>query len=99
MMLTGGPPPPPDPPLEFLAHEPISTDPRKRVYASEEEVEGGVLRLIWDSDDPEFLEAEFRAPYYGTRLPPDQVRTFWSLVKERTRVLGPLPIDGADPTP
>ncbi len=99
LMLTGGPPPPPDPPLESLAREPISTDPRKRVYATEEEVEGGILRLVWDSDDPEFLEAEFRAPYYDTRLPPDQVRAFWALVKDRTSALGPLPIDGADPTP
>lgn len=99
LMLTPGPPPPPDPPLEALAREPISTDPRKRVYATEEEVEGGVLRLVWDSDDPEFLEAELRAPYYGTRLPPDRVRAFWVLVKERVRSLGPLPVDGADPPP
>ncbi len=99
VMLTGGPPPPPDPPLDTLSPNPVPTDPRRRIYASEEDVADGVLRLVWDSDDPEFLEAELRAPFYGGRLPPDRVREFWREVKERTRPLGPLPVDGADPAP
>jgi hypothetical protein len=98
-MLTPGPPPLPDPPLEILENEPVVTDPRKRIYTHEEESEGGVVRLVWDAEDPEFLEAEFRMPFYGGRLPPDRVRAFWSAVKEQTKGLGPLAIDGADPTP
>ena len=98
-MLTAGPPPPPDPPLDILANEPVTTDPRKRIFAHEEEAEGGVVRLVWDSDDPEFLEAEFRLPVYGGRLPADRVRAFWKVVKIRTERLGPLPVDGADPVP
>ena len=99
LMLTPGPPPPPDPPLDELEREPVPTDPRKRIYAHEEDAAGGLVRIVWDSDDPEFLEAEFRAP--DTRGRPDAalVRAFWNAVKERTRTLGPLPIDGADPRP
>jgi len=99
MMLTGGLPPPPDPPLDLLTTEPVVTDPRKRIYAHEEEAEGGVVRLVWDADDPEFLEAEFRLPFYGGRLPGERVRAFWQAVKARTTSLGPLAIDGADPMP
>ena len=99
MMLTKGPPPPPDPPLEILSHEPVPTDPRKRIFAFEEEAAGGVVRLVWDSEDPGFLEAEFRLASYAGRLPPDQVRTFWAAVKARTQALGKLAIDGADPVP
>ncbi|HEV2428750.1 MAG TPA: hypothetical protein VGV64_02755 [Thermoplasmata archaeon] len=99
VMLTGGPPPPPDPPLELLVREPVTTDPRKRIYAFEEEAEGGVVRLVWDADDPGLLEAEFRAPFYGARLPSPEVARFWKAVKERIRPLGPLPVEGADPRP
>jgi hypothetical protein len=99
MMLTQGPPPPPDPPLDHMEREPVPTDPRKRIYALEEEAEGGLLRLVWDADDPELLEAEFRAPLYDRRLPPERVRAFWAAVKRQTLPLGPLPIDGADPRP
>jgi len=99
IMLTPGPPPLPDPPLDILEHEPVVTDPRKRIFAYEEESEGGVVRLVWDAEDPAFLEAEFRMPFYGGRLPPDRVRAFWSAVKRRTQGLGTLAIDGADPTP
>ena len=70
IMLTPGPPPLPDPPLDILEHEPVVTDPRKRIFAYEEESEGGVVRLVWDAEDPAFLEAEFRMPFYGGGFPP-----------------------------
>lgn len=99
MVLTPGPPPPADPPLEILQREAVPTDPRKRIFALEEEVSEGLLRLVWDADDPLFLEAELRQPRYGGRLPIEQLRGFWASVKARTASLGPLPIDGADPRP
>ena len=92
--------PPPDPPLDLLAPNPVPTDPRKRVYAYEEErPDGWVLRLVWDADDPELLEAEYRAPVYDRRLPRAKVPEFWAVVKEKLRPLGPLPVDSADPRP
>jgi hypothetical protein len=99
MMLTGGPPPPPAPPLDLLEPNPVPTDPRKRVYAYEEDRGGWVLRLVWDADDPELLEAEYRAPIYGARLAPSEVPGFWAEVKRLVAPLGPLPVDGADPRP
>jgi hypothetical protein len=98
MMLTKGPPPPLDPPLDFLEHEPVTTDPRKRIFTHEEPIEDGLLRIVWDSQDPEFLEAELRSPLYDRRPTPEQVRRFWAAVKTRVAALGPLPIDGADPS-
>jgi hypothetical protein len=94
-----GPPLPPDPPLEILEKNPVATDPRKRVYAFETDVEAGVVRLIWDADDPEVLEAELRAPVYGSRVPKEQVREFWNAVKSLVAPIGPLPIQAADPKP
>lgn len=91
--------PPPDPPLELLERNPVPTDPRKQVFAFEEEIDQGVLRLIWDADDPLVLEAELRAPEYGRRLPKEKVRPFWEAVKRRTAPLGPLPVESADPRP
>jgi hypothetical protein len=99
MMLTPGAPPPPAPPLEILEPNPVPTDPRKRVFSYEEEHDGWVLRLVWDADDPELLEAECRSPVYGGRVAPAVVTKFWSAAKERTAPLGPLPVDGADPRP
>ena len=91
---------PPDPPLEILEKNPVATDPRKRVFAFEQEVEwGNVVRLIWDADDPELLEAELRAPLYGARLPKEDVAPFWAAVKKLIAPLGPLPVDSADPRP
>ena len=55
--------------------------------------------IEWDADDPQFLEADFRAPLFERRPTSDQVRAFWNAVAERTVSLGPLPIHGADPTP
>jgi len=98
-MLTAGPPPPPEPPLPALLNEPVVTDPRKRIFAHEAEAGGGVVRLVWDADDPQYLEAELRLPSYTGRLPADRVRAFWQEVKQRTSSLGPLAIDGADPSP
>jgi hypothetical protein len=94
-----GPALPPDPPLEILERNPVATDPRKRVYAFEEEVDERVIRLIWDADDPEVLEAELRQPLYGRRLPKEQVGPFWAAVKRLIAPLGSLPIDAADPRP
>jgi len=92
--------PPPDPPLDILESNPVPTDPRKRVYAFECDEPGGwVLRLVWDADDPEILEAEYRAPYSTQRLHRSEVPRFWAAVKERTQPLGPLAVDGADPRP
>ena len=97
--LVPGVPPPPDPPLDLLAPNPIATDPRKRVYAYEEEHDAWVVRLVWDADDPGMLEAECRAPIYGGRLPAREVPRFWAAVKALTAPLGPLAVDGADPRP
>ncbi len=91
--------PPPDPPLDILERNPVPTDPRKQVYAYEEERGDWVLRLVWDADDPAVLEAECRAPIYGRRLPPEEVGRFWLAVKEKIAPIGPLPIEGADPRP
>jgi hypothetical protein len=99
MMLMPGLPPPPDPPLDILVPNPVTTDPRKRVYAYEEERGEWVVRLVWDADDPEVLEAECRAPLYGQRLPKREVAGFWAAVKGLIAPLGPLPVEGADPRP
>jgi len=99
MMLTKGPPPPPDPPLDLLVANPIVTDPRKRVFAFEEDRGETVGRLVWDSEDPGILEAELRAPSWGRRADPEQVRAFWAWVKEKAAPLGPLPVEAADPIP
>lgn len=97
--LMGGLPPPSEPPLDFLERNPVTTDPRKRIFHFEQERDDWVLRLVWDSDDPTILEAEFRAPHYGSRPTNEQVRKFWAAVKELVRPLGPLPVVGADPRP
>jgi hypothetical protein len=99
IMLTPGAPPPPDPPLDLLEPNPVATDPRKRVYSYEEDHDGWVVRLVWDTDDPELLEAECRAPLYGTRLPKEGVAAFWAAVKQLIAPIGPLPVDSADPWP
>jgi hypothetical protein len=99
VMLTPGPPPPPDPPLELLAPNPVPTDPRKRVYSYEEDHDSWVVRLVWDTDDPELLEAECRAPLYGARWPREGVAAFWAEVKRLVAPIGPLPVDSADPWP
>lgn len=99
LTLVAGVAPPVVPPLDLLEPNPVPTDPRKRVFAAEQEHEGWVLRLVWDADQPELLEAEFRAPRYGSRPSGEEVRGFWAEVKRLTSSLGPLPIDGADPKP
>jgi hypothetical protein len=99
VMLTAGLPPPPDPPLDILERNLIATDPRKRVYAYEEEHPDWVVRLVWDADDPGFLEAECRAPMYDRRLPRGEVPKFWAAVKALIAPIGPLPIESADPRP
>ena len=99
VLLMPGPPPPPDPPLDLLEPNPVPTDPRRRVFAYEEDRGDWVVRLVWDTDDPELLEAECRAPYLGQRLPPSMVAAFWAAVKQLIAPIGPLPIDGADPYP
>ncbi len=98
-MLTAGPPPPPAPPLDLLAPNPVPTDPRKRVFAYEEELADWSVRLVWDADDPELLEAECRAPIFGARLPRAEVPKFWAEVKRLIAPIGPLPVDAADPRP
>jgi hypothetical protein len=99
VLLTPGVAPPPNPPLDILEPNPVTTDPRKRVYAYEEDHPDWVVRLVWDADDPEVLEAECRAPIYGGRLPQVEVPKFWAAVKRLVAPLGPLPVDGADPKP
>ncbi|HZY70406.1 MAG TPA: hypothetical protein VFF67_05445 [Thermoplasmata archaeon] len=94
-----GPPLPPDPPLDILEHAPVVTDPRRRIFAFEEELDDGVLRIVWDAENPEVLEAELRAPYFDRRLPRSKVPRFYRSVKERVGSLGPLPILAADPKP
>jgi hypothetical protein len=99
MMLTPGVPPPPDPPLDILAPNPVPTDSRKRVYAYEEDHDDWVVRLVWDADDPDILEAECRAPLYDRRLPRADVPRFWAAVKGLIASLGPLAVEAADPRP
>lgn len=99
MMLMPGPPPPPHPPLDLLEPNPVPTDPLKRVYSFEADHEDWVLRLVWDSDDPGLLSAECRAPLYHQRPRPEEVRRFWSAVRELLAPIGPLQIDSADPRP
>jgi hypothetical protein len=98
-MLTPGVPPPPNPPLDILVPNPVTTDPRKRVYAYEEERTDWVVRLVWDADDPEVLEAECRQPLYDRRLAKQEVADFWAAVKKLIAPLGPLAVEGADPRP
>ncbi|MGP8078622.1 MAG: hypothetical protein ACLQD8_05640 [Thermoplasmata archaeon] len=99
MMLMPGPPPPPSPPLDLLEPNPVVTDPRKRVFAYEEDHDDWVVRLVWDSDDAGVLEAECRAPVYGARLPNAEVVKFWAAVKALLAPIGPLPVESADPRP
>lgn len=99
LTLVVGVAPPTLAPLDVLKPNPVPTDPRKRVFAYEEEHDGWVVRLVWDADQPEFLEAEYRAPGYGPRPAPEKVRAFWAAVKQLTTPLGPLSVDGADPRP
>jgi hypothetical protein len=99
IMLTPGLPPPPDPPLEILRPNPVPTDPRKRVFAYEEDHDDWVVRLVWDADDPEVLEAECRQPLYDRRLDRARVTQFWAAVKQLVAPIGPLPVEGADPRP
>lgn len=99
ILLTPGPPPPLDPPLDRLVHNPVTTDPRKRVFAFEEEVGDAVLRIVWDSDDPRVLEAELRTPGFGHRPSPAEIRRFWDWVRDQVRPIGPLPVEDADPRP
>jgi hypothetical protein len=94
-----GPPPPLEPPLEILRPRPVATDPRRRVFAAAREVEDGEVRLVWDSDNPEILDAELRVPQPVPRAAPEVVRRFWATVKEMIRPIGPLPVLGADPRP
>lgn len=74
------------------------TDPRKQIYVQEAEHDGGVIILHWDGDNPEILEAEFRAPR-RTGFSREAVRPFWDAVKVQIAELGPLPIEAADPRP
>ena len=99
VMLTPGPPPPPEPPLDLLEPNPVPTDPRRRVYAYEEDRGSWVVRLVWDTDDPLLLEAECRGPYPSQRLPDSEVGAFWAAVKKLIEPIGPLPVDSADPLP
>ena len=98
-MLTPGIPPPPNPPLDLLVANPVTTDPRKRVFAYEEDRGEWVVRLVWDADDPEVLEAECRQALYDRRIPRAQVAEFWAAVKRLIAPLGPLTVEGADPRP
>ncbi len=99
LSLVAGVSPPTLAPLDVLEPNPVPTDPRKRVFAFESEHDGWVLRLVWDADQPELLEAEYRAPRLSARLPPEEVRRFWEEVRRLTAPVGPLPVIGADPRP
>lgn len=93
-----GSPPPPGPPLDLLEPDPVLTDPRKRVYSWERPWGDGVVRLKWDADTPELLEAEYRIQERRL-LASSEVRSFWAEVKRLVAELGPLPVEGADPRP
>lgn len=97
-MLLGALPPPPGPPLALLEPEPVSTDPRKRIYAWEGPWAEGTLRLKWDADYADVLEAEYRIEARRV-LPAEEVRAFWGEVKRHTQELGPLQVEAVDPSP
>ena len=99
LALIAGVPPPPAPPLDVLAPNPVPTDPRRRVFAFEEDHDGWVVRLVWDADDPKVLEAEYRAPMHGRRPTDDDVVRFWAAVKALVAPLGSLTVEAADPHP
>jgi hypothetical protein len=99
VMLTPGIPPPPSPPLDILVPNPVTTDPRKRVFAYEEDRDDWVVRLVWDADDPEVLEAECREALYDRRVTRERVAEFWAAVKRLIAPIGPLPVEAADPYP
>ncbi|MCI4345906.1 MAG: hypothetical protein L3K07_04050 [Thermoplasmata archaeon] len=94
-----GAPPPPQPPGDFLAPVPPGPDPRKRIFAFEEEEGEGVVRIVWDADDPERLNVELRLPGYGSRLPPERIRKFWTAVRARLAPLGTVRVEASDPPP
>ncbi len=99
MLLMPGPPPPPEPPLEILEPNPVPTDPRRRVFAYEEDHGDWVLRLVWDTDDPLLLEIECRAPLYRQRVPPEMVGAFWTEAKRLVAPISPVEVEAADPYP
>jgi hypothetical protein len=83
-----------------MVRNPVATDPRKRVFALEEERgEAAVVRLVWDADDPEVLEAELRTPGFGRRPSSAEIRSFWDWIRTTVRPIGPLPVEAADPRP
>ena len=98
-LLMPGPPPPPEPPLEILESNPVPTDPRRRVFAYEEDHGDWVVRLVWDTDDPSFLEVECRAPLYGRRLAKEGVGAFWQAAKRLVAPISPVEVEAADPAP
>lgn len=98
LVLMGSLPMPPSPPLDLLVPEPVSSDPRKRLFAWEGRWQGGVVRLRWDADAAGLLDAEYRIPE-RRRIAPKEVRAFWEEVKRRVTPLGPLVVESADPWP
>lgn len=99
LTLIPGVAPPPDPPLEVLVPNPVPTDPRRRVFSFEEDHDAFVVRLVWDSEDPDLLEAECRAPVYRGRPPEETVSAFWRSVKALVAPIAPVRVDSADPLP
>lgn len=98
-MVLMGTPPPPEPPGDFLVPLPSGPDPRKRLFGWEEPDGDGVLRMLWDSDEPERLNVELRLPGYGERLSPERLRAFYDHARQRLSGLGRLSIESADPRP
>jgi hypothetical protein len=94
-----GPPPPPEPPGDFLEAIPPGPDPRKRLFAWEEPDGEGVIRMLWDSDEPERLNVELRLPDYTERLSSERLRAFYAHARSRLASLGQLQIESADPRP
>jgi hypothetical protein len=99
LLLTRGPPPPPSPPVDWLEPEEVATDPSVRLFTFHERAGEGVVRYLWQGSDADRLLVEYREPRYVARMTPEDVRTFWKVVKARLEELGPLPVEGADPRP
>jgi hypothetical protein len=99
LMLIPGPPPPPEPPLDEMLPAPISTDPRRRLFAWEGKYDQGAIRIVWEADNPSYITAEYRERVHAGRPAAETVRRFWSAVKVHVQPLGTLPVEAADPWP
>jgi hypothetical protein len=53
-------------------HAPIVTETQPCNFAVEKALEDGVLRWVWDDEDPDVPDAEILASFFGRRVPPQE---------------------------